>query len=122
MRPDAIPPRAALKLRRFDPAKDADRVRLADSVLFHLVERVAGENDLAAREITRKSFLASAGRSGSVSGDIDYGPSVDIKSTIRCPGPSPQGRLGLLFGSQLVRLLVDGGRRLRDNRAPEVQP
>lgn len=52
MRPNAIPPRAALEFRRLDDpaAKDADRVRLADSVLFHLVERVVGENDLAARE------------------------------------------------------------------------
>lgn len=40
MRPHTIPPRAALELRRFDDAaaKDADGVRLADSVLFHLVD------------------------------------------------------------------------------------
>jgi hypothetical protein len=52
MRPHTIPPRAALELRRLDDAaaKDADRVRLTDSVLFHLVERVAGENDLTARK------------------------------------------------------------------------
>src|SRR4051794_20566110 len=52
VRTHTVPPRASLELGRLDDtaAKHADRVGLTDSVLFHLVERVVGENDLAARE------------------------------------------------------------------------
>jgi hypothetical protein len=64
MRSDPIAPRTALELGRLYNAapEDADGVRLADPILFHLFERVAGENDLAAREDGPLELLGFCGR------------------------------------------------------------